>query len=87
MLWREQKDHFTDCCFRLTKIDGHISKTKHTIVYSNIPSALRPVEHDVSLPIPKPPQQLTLHAKEPTNTSPKKNLDLHIPVWILISRN
>ena len=38
---------------------------------SNIPSALRPVEHEDSLPIPKPSQQLTLRAQEPTSISPK----------------
>jgi hypothetical protein len=43
------------------KTDGYNSKSKHTIVYPNIPSALRPVEHDDSLPTPKPPQQWTLH--------------------------
>ena len=71
VVWREQTDHLTDCSFCLTIIVGHISKSKHTIVYPNIPSALRPVEHDDSLPIPKPPQQLTLHEKEPTSTYPE----------------
>jgi hypothetical protein len=71
MVWREQKDHFTDCYFCLTTIDGRNSKAKHTKVYPSIPSALRPVEHEDSLPIPKPPQQLTLHAQEPTSISPK----------------
>ena len=50
-----------------TKIDGHNSKSKHAIVYPNIPSAIRPVEHGDSLPDPKPPQQWTLH-EEPTST-------------------
>jgi hypothetical protein len=57
VVWREQNDHLTDCYFCLTKIDGHNSKSKHTTVYPNIPSALRLVEHDDSLPNPKPPQQ------------------------------
>jgi len=70
-VWREQKDHFIDCYCCLTKIDGHHSKSKHIILYPNIPSALRPVEHDNSLPIPKPPQQLTLHEEETTSTSPE----------------
>jgi len=63
-------DRLTDCYFCSTKIDGHNSKSKRTIVYSNIPSALRPVERVDSLPIPKPPRQNTLH-EEPTSTSPE----------------
>ena len=39
MVRREQKDHLTDCYFCLTKICGHNSKSKHTLVYPNIPSA------------------------------------------------
>jgi len=39
-------------------------------VYPNNPSALQPVEHDDSLPIPKPPQLWTLHEEEPTHISP-----------------
>ena len=52
-------------------ISGHNSKAKHTTVYPIIPSTLRPVEHDDSLPIPKLPQKLTLHPQEPTSNSPK----------------
>ena len=70
MIWREQKDHLTDCYFCLTKVDGHNSKYKHIIVYPSIPSALRHVEHD-SLPITKPLQQGNLLADEPTSTSPE----------------
>ena len=44
---------------------------RRTIFYPNIPSALRPVEHDVSLPIRKAPQQWTLHDEEPTSTVPE----------------
>jgi hypothetical protein len=41
------------------------------LIYPNIPSALRPVEHDGSLPVPKPHQQWALHEEEPTSTIPK----------------
>ena len=54
---RREQDHLTGCRFCFTKTDSHNSKPKHTIVYPTIPSALRPVEHDDSLPNPKPPQQ------------------------------
>jgi hypothetical protein len=55
----------------IKKRDGHNSKSKHTIVYPNIPSAITPVKHDDSLQIPKPHQQWTLHEGEPISTSPK----------------
>ena len=64
-------DHLTHSYFCLAKIVSHNLKSKHTIVYPNIPSALRPVEHDYSLSIPKPPQQWTLHVEESTSTSPE----------------
>jgi hypothetical protein len=70
VVWREEKDHLNFCYFCVTKIDGHNSKATHNVGYSNIPSALRPVEHDDSLSIPKPPQQLTVHEEETTSTSP-----------------
>jgi hypothetical protein len=46
MVWREEKDHLTDWYYCLTKIDGHNSKSEHTRVYPNIPSAIKPVDHD-----------------------------------------
>jgi len=70
MVWRENKDHLTDC-YCLTKIDAHNSGSKHTIVYPNIPSALTPVVLDGSLSVPKPPLQWTLHEEELTNTYPE----------------
>jgi len=70
----EQKDHPTDFYFCITKIDGHNSKSKHTIVSHSFLSGLRPVEHENSLPVPKPPQYCTLHEEEPTNTSPEDEL-------------
>jgi hypothetical protein len=72
MVWREQNDHLTDCYFCLTEIHGHNSKSKHTIIYANIPSTLRPVKHEDSLPVPKPPQQWTLHEEALTSTSPEE---------------
>jgi hypothetical protein len=56
MVWREQKDHSSDCYFCLTKICGFSSKNKHNISYPNLPSAIRPVPHCEELPIPELPQ-------------------------------
>ena len=61
MVWREQKDHFTDSYLCFTKTEGHSSKSKHTIVYPSTP--------DDSPLIPMPPQQWTLHEEELISTS------------------
>ncbi|XP_076043843.1 uncharacterized protein LOC143026937 [Oratosquilla oratoria] len=57
MIWREPKDHFTDCYFCKVNVYGFTAKTKHKIVYPNLESARRPVPHnDDDLPIPVPPE-------------------------------
>ncbi|GFX91662.1 uncharacterized protein TNCV_3682481 [Trichonephila clavipes] len=60
MIWRETKDHFSDCYFCLTNTKGIMSKSKHTVLYPNLQSAMRPVPHSEELPIPKPPEHVTL---------------------------
>jgi hypothetical protein len=45
MVWREAKDHSSDCYFCLTNITGITSKSKHTVKYPNVPSAMRPIPH------------------------------------------
>jgi hypothetical protein len=51
VVWREQKDHLTDCYFRLTKISETSLKSKHSIQYPSLPSAVRPVLHSQDLPV------------------------------------
>ena len=60
MIWREPKDHLTDCYFCLTNIFGISSKSKHTVKYPSLDSAIRPVLHGPGLPIPTPPDDITL---------------------------
>lgn len=60
MIWREQKDHHTDCYFCITDIKGYTQKTKKNIQYPNLPSAIRPVSHSLELPVPKPPSSVDL---------------------------
>jgi hypothetical protein len=60
MVLREPKDHSIDCYFCLTNITGITSKSKHTVKYPNVPSALRPVPHNEELPIPKPPANVNM---------------------------
>ena len=45
MVWREPKDHTTDCYFCITKTSGITAKTRRNVKYPDIPSAIRPVPH------------------------------------------
>ena len=56
MVWREQKDHSSDCYFCLTNISGFSLKSRHSVQYPNLPSALRLIPHGQDLPIPTPPK-------------------------------
>ena len=55
MIWLEQKDHSNDCYFCQQNYTGcTTTKKKRHIVYPNLQSAIRPVEHSKDLPVPKP---------------------------------
>ena len=41
-------------------MQGITSKSKHTVKYPNLPSAIRPVPHSPDFPVPDPPKQMTL---------------------------
>jgi len=60
MVWREPSNHATDCYFCMVPpVSGGITKKKKwTIVYPNIPSALRPVPHGEGISVPEPPKDL-----------------------------
>ena len=64
MVWREPTDHVSDSYFCLTSVTGVTAKSKHTVQYSNLPSAMRPVPHSAELPVPKPPTNMTLSYSE-----------------------
>ena len=86
-VWREMKGHLTDWYLYLTKIDDHTSKAKYTTLYPSFPSAPRPLENDDSLSMPKRFKNGPCMKKEHPAAFQKTNLDLHVPVWILTSRN
>ena len=66
MIWREPKDHLTDCYFCLTNISGISSKSRHTVKYPNVDSAIQQALHGQGLPIPMPPDNVTM-TDEPSN--------------------
>ena len=49
MIWREQRDHITDCYFCLTKTKGYNQRNRKKILYPNLPSAIRPVPHSADV--------------------------------------
>ena len=55
MIWREQRDHSTDCYFCLTSIKGYSMKTRHNIIYSTVDSDIRHLSYCSELPIPNYP--------------------------------
>lgn len=63
MIWQEPKVHSTDCYFCLTNIII-TSKSKHTVIYPNLPSAMRPVPQSDELLVPQPPENLILSDDE-----------------------
>jgi len=42
-------------------VTGTTSKSKHTVNYPDLPSAMRPVPHSEELPVPKPLEILTFN--------------------------
>jgi hypothetical protein len=60
IIWRQPTDHVSDCYFCLTSIPGVGAKSKYTVQYLNVSSAVRPVPHNVELPVPMPPSNNTM---------------------------
>jgi len=58
IVWRELTDHVSDCYFCLTSITGVTAKSKHTVQYHNLPSAMRSVPHGAELFVPKLPTNM-----------------------------
>ena len=78
MVWREPTDHVSDCYLCLTSIPSVKAKSKHTVQYPNLPSAMRPKPHSVELPVPKLPTNMTLGDSESTDEDigqANKNMD------------
>jgi hypothetical protein len=66
MVWSEPKDYSSDCYFCVTNKAGITSKSKHTVKYPNVPSAMRPVPYNEALPIPKPPANVIVDNEDST---------------------
>ena len=79
MVWREPQNHVNDCYFCMVNIQGHNAKSKKDIQYPNIPSALRPITHSESFPIPVPPPILEDVPQESSSENECDNADDYKP--------
>ena len=52
MVWRIPQNHHDDCYFCFFKVSGITLTTKHVLTYPNLPSALQPVPHSDTIPVP-----------------------------------
>jgi len=52
MVWREPKDHVTDCYFCMNDMRGYNMHKKNIWIYPNLDSAIRPVLHCEAVPVP-----------------------------------
>ena len=78
MVWREPRDHVSDCYFCLSNISGFSSKTKKQIIYINVPSAMRPVPHSDDLPVPTAPSSYSVGDDDDSDknvTTAETNID------------
>jgi len=64
MLWREPTHHNSVDYFCLTSVTGVTAKSKHTVQYPKLPSAIRSVPHSAELPVPEPLTNMTLSDSE-----------------------
>ena len=51
MVWQEPQNHLSDCYFCAVKTTGLTSKTRSSVEYPSLPSAIQPVPHSVELSI------------------------------------
>ena len=51
MVWQKPQNHLSDCYFCAVKTAGLTSKTRSSIEYPSLPSAIQPVPHSVELSI------------------------------------
>ena len=58
LVWRDGKDHITDCYFCMINLKGIYHKNKHDVQYPDVPSAIRPIPHCPVLPVPEPDRSM-----------------------------
>ena len=54
IIWKEGKDHITDCYFCMMNLKGINHKNKHNVQNPDVPSTMRPIPHGPDLPVSEP---------------------------------
>lgn len=75
MIWREPKDHLSDCYFCIVKTSGYNKKNKCKIQYPSLPSAIRPVPHSAEIPVPVFQALPSLEIQEYDSTEDRSDSD------------
>ena len=79
MVWREPRDHVTDCYFYAVSTTGFNAQNKASIAYSDLPSARRPTLHCNEMSFPT--QEISVNwsnysvASTPNEMSDNEKLD------------
>jgi hypothetical protein len=69
-IWREPKDHISDCFFCLVNVSNiRRAKDRNKIVYPNVPSSTAPVSHSDTFPVPIPPKSSKSVSSESSSSS------------------
>jgi len=74
MIWREQRDHLSDCYFCAFSLTGIQARGKKNLPYPSLDSAIRPVAHSHELPIPMPPPFLSDSSSQSSSISDAEDL-------------
>jgi len=71
MIWRVLSNHTAGCYFFIVPPiqNGMSMKKKSTLVYPNIPSAIRPVPHGDGLPVPESPDNFAMYSDDQDTVS------------------
>jgi len=66
IVWKGPSNHTTDCylCMVPPASGGITKKKKWTIVYPNVPSALRPVPHGEGISVPEPSKEFAIDSDD-----------------------
>ncbi|XP_076059422.1 uncharacterized protein LOC143036052 [Oratosquilla oratoria] len=80
MIWRESRNHTTDCYFCLANVTGFSYKTRASVKYPDVLSVSKPIPHDpVSCPIPIAPAEYTVDEETQAESSPSSSSNVSDP--------
>ena len=77
-IWRKQADHSADCYFCQTNIKEFPTKNKTKIKYKNCRSAMKPVQHSSTVPIPSPPPTVVVGNKDTSSSQSQSSSEASV---------